>query len=244
LSAQGCEVYPAKCGEVARVDFEPNTVERYEIPIKVGAGVAGTGPSLRAFSSTSAIKCAISATPQRMSNPTVQFFKSWRDGAIASGMPLLASAFIPRDVDVKTGSLVQTMHVAVVDPDFRRIFQPRVLADCPKDECVPQFVCTDPRLVFFEGQCIPPEKCLEVLPPVIDASTVSYAVGAVRPGDTVKLTLRRGEANRMLSFRAEAPPATPARTATSSSPPDATSMPRPSSVTHRAMVVVRNALAA
>lgn len=47
-SAQGCEVYPAKCGEVARVDFEPNTVERYEIPIKVGAGVAGTGPSLRA----------------------------------------------------------------------------------------------------------------------------------------------------------------------------------------------------
>jgi Do/DeqQ family serine protease len=47
--------------------------------------------------------------------------------------------------------------------------------------------------------------------PVIDASTVSYAVGAVRPGDTVKLTYRRGDATRVVSFRAEAPPATPAR---------------------------------
>lgn len=47
-SSQGVEVYPAKCGEVARVDFEPNTVERYEIPIKITAGSAGTGPSLRA----------------------------------------------------------------------------------------------------------------------------------------------------------------------------------------------------
>jgi hypothetical protein len=45
---QGVEVYPAKCGETARVDFEPNTVERYEIPIKITAGTAGTGPSLRA----------------------------------------------------------------------------------------------------------------------------------------------------------------------------------------------------
>jgi hypothetical protein len=47
-STQGVEVYPAKCGEVARVDFEPNTVERYEIPIKITAGASGTGPSLRA----------------------------------------------------------------------------------------------------------------------------------------------------------------------------------------------------
>ena len=39
-------------------------------------------------------------------------------------------------------------------------------------------------------------------------------------------------------------PGTPARSATASSPPDATSMPRPSSVTQRAIVVVRNALAA
>jgi hypothetical protein len=42
-SAQGVEVYPALCGEVARVDPEPNSVERYEIPIKVTSS-----PSLRA----------------------------------------------------------------------------------------------------------------------------------------------------------------------------------------------------
>jgi putative ABC transport system permease protein len=51
-----------------------------------------------------------------------------RDGAIASGVPLLASTFLTRDVDVKTGANVQTISVAVVDPDFRRIFQPKVLA--------------------------------------------------------------------------------------------------------------------
>jgi putative ABC transport system permease protein len=51
-----------------------------------------------------------------------------RDGAIASGVPLLASTFLTRDVDVKTGANVQTIQVAVVDPDFRRIFQPKVLA--------------------------------------------------------------------------------------------------------------------
>jgi hypothetical protein len=42
-STQPCEVYPALCGEVSRVDPEPNTVERYEIPIKVTAS-----PALRA----------------------------------------------------------------------------------------------------------------------------------------------------------------------------------------------------
>lgn len=42
-STQGCEVYPALCGEVARVDVEPNTVERYEIPIKITSS-----PALRA----------------------------------------------------------------------------------------------------------------------------------------------------------------------------------------------------
>lgn len=47
-TAQGVEVYPVKCGETARVDFEPNSVERYEIPLKVTAGSGGTGPSLRA----------------------------------------------------------------------------------------------------------------------------------------------------------------------------------------------------
>jgi hypothetical protein len=47
-TAQGVEIYPSLCGEVARMDPEPNSVERYEIPIKVTAGSAGTGPSLRA----------------------------------------------------------------------------------------------------------------------------------------------------------------------------------------------------
>jgi putative ABC transport system permease protein len=56
-----------------------------------------------------------------------------RDGAIASGVPLMASTFLTRDVDVrvtgvKIGANVQTINVAVVDPDFRLIFQPRVLA--------------------------------------------------------------------------------------------------------------------
>lgn len=42
-SSQACEVYPSLCGEVARMDPEPNTVERYEIPIKVTST-----PNLRA----------------------------------------------------------------------------------------------------------------------------------------------------------------------------------------------------
>lgn len=39
-SAQAIEVYPALCGEVARMDPEPNTVERYEIPIKITSAPA------------------------------------------------------------------------------------------------------------------------------------------------------------------------------------------------------------
>jgi hypothetical protein len=42
-SAQAIEVYPALCGEVSRMDPEPNTVERYEIPIKITSS-----PALRA----------------------------------------------------------------------------------------------------------------------------------------------------------------------------------------------------
>jgi hypothetical protein len=47
-STQALEVYPAIVGEVARMDPEPNTVERYELPLKITAGASGTGPSLRA----------------------------------------------------------------------------------------------------------------------------------------------------------------------------------------------------
>lgn len=39
-SAQGVEVYPALCAEVSRMDPEPNTVERYEIGIKITAAPA------------------------------------------------------------------------------------------------------------------------------------------------------------------------------------------------------------
>jgi hypothetical protein len=42
-SSQPVEVYPALCGEVARIDPEPNSVERYEIPIKITST-----PNLRA----------------------------------------------------------------------------------------------------------------------------------------------------------------------------------------------------
>lgn len=42
-SGQAIEVYPALCGEIARLDPGPNTVERYEIPIKITSS-----PSLRA----------------------------------------------------------------------------------------------------------------------------------------------------------------------------------------------------
>jgi putative ABC transport system permease protein len=56
-----------------------------------------------------------------------------RDAAIASGVPLQASAFLARDTDVKVEGVraagqVQTIRLVVVDPDFRTIFQPRVLA--------------------------------------------------------------------------------------------------------------------
>jgi hypothetical protein len=47
-SSQAIEVYPALIGEVARMDPEPNTVERYELPIMITGGTSGTGPSLRA----------------------------------------------------------------------------------------------------------------------------------------------------------------------------------------------------
>ena len=51
-----------------------------------------------------------------------------RDAAVASGLPLQASAFLQRDINVRIGNHVQTITMAAVDPDFRTIFQPRVLA--------------------------------------------------------------------------------------------------------------------
>jgi putative ABC transport system permease protein len=51
-----------------------------------------------------------------------------RDAVVASGVPLQASAFITRDIDVKVSSQVQKINLAVVDPAFRTMFQPRVAA--------------------------------------------------------------------------------------------------------------------
>src|SRR4051812_1745470 len=51
-----------------------------------------------------------------------------RDAALASGVPLLASAFIPRTVDVRAGAQVQTVGITVVDADFPAIFGIKAIA--------------------------------------------------------------------------------------------------------------------
>jgi putative ABC transport system permease protein len=51
-----------------------------------------------------------------------------RDAALASGQPLLASAVIHYNLDVRAGDVVGTVMVALVDPDFQKIFAPKVLA--------------------------------------------------------------------------------------------------------------------
>jgi Do/DeqQ family serine protease len=47
--------------------------------------------------------------------------------------------------------------------------------------------------------------------PVIDAANLNYAVGTRRPGDTLRVGVRRGGNVQTLTIRAEPPPATPAR---------------------------------
>ncbi|MCX7586786.1 Do family serine endopeptidase [Phenylobacterium sp. 58.2.17] len=47
--------------------------------------------------------------------------------------------------------------------------------------------------------------------PAVDAAAVSYAISSRRPGDSVKLGVRRGASEQILTLRAEAPPATPAK---------------------------------
>jgi S1-C subfamily serine protease len=46
---------------------------------------------------------------------------------------------------------------------------------------------------------------------VADAAAVSYAISSRRPGDQVKLGVRRNGGEQALTLRAEPPPATPAR---------------------------------
>jgi Do/DeqQ family serine protease len=47
--------------------------------------------------------------------------------------------------------------------------------------------------------------------PAVDAAAVSYAVGSARPGDALRIGIRRGGAEQTLTLRAEAAPATPAK---------------------------------
>jgi Do/DeqQ family serine protease len=47
--------------------------------------------------------------------------------------------------------------------------------------------------------------------PVVDAAALNYAFGTHRPGDSLRLGVRRGGAEQALVVRAEPPPATPAR---------------------------------
>ncbi|MGZ5199243.1 MAG: ABC transporter permease [Telluria sp.] len=51
-----------------------------------------------------------------------------RETAMASGQPVLATVFHTRDFDVRAGSQVVSLGIAIVDPDFEKIFQPKVLA--------------------------------------------------------------------------------------------------------------------
>lgn len=47
--------------------------------------------------------------------------------------------------------------------------------------------------------------------PAVDAAAVSYAISSRRPGDSIRLGVRRGSGEQSLTLRAEAPPATPAK---------------------------------
>jgi putative ABC transport system permease protein len=50
------------------------------------------------------------------------------DAAINSGTPVLVTTFITRQIDVRQADKVQTISLSVVDPDFEKIFQPKVIA--------------------------------------------------------------------------------------------------------------------
>jgi putative ABC transport system permease protein len=51
-----------------------------------------------------------------------------RDAALASGQPLLATAFLARGLDVRVDNQVRAFGVTLVDPAFVQIFAPEVLA--------------------------------------------------------------------------------------------------------------------
>ena len=51
-----------------------------------------------------------------------------RDAVLASGQPVLATAFLYRNPSVRVGDRVLSIGAALVDPDFEKMFAPRVLA--------------------------------------------------------------------------------------------------------------------
>jgi putative ABC transport system permease protein len=51
-----------------------------------------------------------------------------RDAALTSGQPLLAALVVDDMHDVRAGTKVVSLETALVDPDFEKIFQPKVLA--------------------------------------------------------------------------------------------------------------------
>jgi putative ABC transport system permease protein len=51
-----------------------------------------------------------------------------REAALASGQPLLATMVVDDMYDVRAGTRVVSLETALVDPDFEKIFQPKVLA--------------------------------------------------------------------------------------------------------------------
>jgi putative ABC transport system permease protein len=51
-----------------------------------------------------------------------------RDAALASGQPLLATMVVDDMYDLRAGTEVLSLETALVDPDFEKIFQPKVLA--------------------------------------------------------------------------------------------------------------------
>ena len=51
-----------------------------------------------------------------------------RDAALASGQPLLATAFLSRGLDARVGDQVQSFNLTLVDPAFQQVFSPAVLA--------------------------------------------------------------------------------------------------------------------
>ena len=51
-----------------------------------------------------------------------------RDAALASGQPVLATAFVQRPLDARVGNQVKAFNLTLVDPAFQQIFSPTVLA--------------------------------------------------------------------------------------------------------------------